>query len=120
MLIHCQTSSTLFSNLCLVIRLQFFCVSETHLLSSIPSSFISLPSYSVVRHDVTGDVAKHGVCVYIHVSLKYKSQDHVENCLAIELVDLNVLITVSQNLPIWVGNDTQKQIIFHSHFQILK
>ena len=27
---------------------------------------------------------------------------------------------VSQNLPIWVGNDTQKQIIFHSHFQILK
>ena len=47
----------------------------------------------MVRHDVTGDVAKRGVCVYIHVSLKYKSYDvHVENCLAIELVDLNVLI----------------------------
>ena len=32
----------------------------------------------------------------------------------------DLLDPVSQNLPIWVGNDTQKQIIFHSHFQILK
>ena len=33
---------------------------------------------------------------------------------------INNVDSVSQNLPIWVGNDTQKQIIFHSHFQILK
>ena len=80
--------------------MKVFCVTESHLLSSMPSSFVSLPSFSVVRNDVSGNVEKHGVCMYIHNSLKYVThQSNIKNCVAIELVDLKMLILAVYRPP---------------------
>ena len=37
------------------------CISESHLLEYLRSSFVDLPGYILFRHDVQGSVAKHGV-----------------------------------------------------------
>ena len=42
------------------------CVTETHLLSLIPDSFVAIPDYILFRHDTPGPTAKHGVCIYVH------------------------------------------------------
>ena len=39
------------------------CVNETHLTQSMPSSFVEVPTYNIVRNDVQGTHAKHGVCM---------------------------------------------------------
>ena len=40
-------------------------VSESWLIESIPSSFVAIEGYSVVRGDVHGSIRKHGTCLYI-------------------------------------------------------
>ena len=47
------------------LKIHVFYVTETHLLSSMPSSFTGIRSYSVIRSDVLDPYAKNGVCIYI-------------------------------------------------------
>ena len=47
-------------------RWDIICVTETHLLSHISDSFVTLPDYILFRHDTSGPTAKHGVCIYVH------------------------------------------------------
>ena len=65
-----------------------------------PNSFVTIPSFNVVRQDTPGHFAKHGVCMYIHNSLKFVCCDvHVSNCLAVELVDLNLFVIAVYRPP---------------------
>ena len=41
-------------------------ITETHLVSHIASSFISIPNYSLFRCDTVGSFPKHGVAAYVH------------------------------------------------------
>ena len=47
--------------------LHVFGVAETWLLPSITDSFVNISDYSIVRKDTSNQVAKHGVCIYIHI-----------------------------------------------------
>ena len=49
------------------------CVSETHLLPHVLDPFVGIPGYNLIRHDTPGNVAKHGVCVYIRESIQVDS-----------------------------------------------
>lgn len=87
-------------------QVKVFCISETHLLSSMSSSFISIPSYSLVRCDVSGTRGKHGVCIYVHDSVKYVCCDtQVENCVAIHLVQFNVMVLAVYRPPSYSETD---------------
>ena len=81
-------------------KIHVFCVTETHLLSSMPSSFIHIPGYSVIRSDVMGSYAKHGACIYIQENIKHvKLEVPVQNCVAVKLVDLNLLVVAVYRPP---------------------
>lgn len=68
-------------------------ISETWLLSTTPSSFISVPGYYVHRHDVVGDRPKHGVCLYIKSTLKYVIINiHIPNIIVVHLPDFELYI----------------------------
>lgn len=45
-------------------------VCETSLVPSVPSSFVSVPGFQVVRIDDGGSIRKHGECLYIKDSFK--------------------------------------------------
>ena len=76
------------------------CLSETHLTSSLPSTFIEIPKYSVVRNDTRGSFAKHGVCVYFHESIKYDSVNtSCPNCITARLPDLNIFVIAVYRPP---------------------
>ena len=68
-------------------------VSETWLLSSVPNSFVDIPSYVLLRCDVAGNVAKHGTCLYIKSSIKYIEIDvQVPNTVAVYLPDFDLYV----------------------------
>ena len=45
--------------------LDIFGVLETWLLPTTPDSFVSIFGYGIVRTDTVGNIAKHGVCLFI-------------------------------------------------------
>ena len=76
------------------------CITETHLISSVTNSFIDIPHFSLVRNDVSGQVPKHGVCVYVHNSVLIDSIDApISNVLTFRLVSLNVYVVVVYRPP---------------------
>ena len=50
-------------------NLNVIAVTESHLLSHIPDSFVDIPSFKLLRSDSSGTIYKHGVCAYVHSSL---------------------------------------------------
>ena len=76
------------------------CITETHLISSVTNSFIDIPHFSLVRNDVSGQVPKHGVCVYVHNSVLIDSIDApISNVLTFRLVSFNVYVIVVYRPP---------------------
>ena len=76
------------------------CITESHLVPTISSSFIGIPHFSLVRNDVTGPVQKHGVCVYIHESVLIDSVDlSLANVLSFRLTAFNVYVVVVYRPP---------------------
>ena len=75
-------------------------ITETHLLQSMPSSFIDIPNYSVVRNDTPGSFPKHGVCIYIHASVKFEQvTTPCHNLLSVYLTDLDVYVIIVYRPP---------------------
>ena len=76
------------------------CVTETHLLAHLPSSIVDIPNYSLIRHDASGHVYKHGVCSYIHNSLMVDSVTQpLPNVLSFRLTSFDVFILIVYRAP---------------------
>ena len=76
------------------------CVTETHLLSHLPSSIVDIPNYSLLRHDVSGHVYKHGVCCYVHHRLTTDSVSQpLPNVLSFRLTLFNVFVLIVYRAP---------------------
>ena len=91
-------------------HLDVICVTETHLLSHLSSSIVSIPNYSLVRHDVDGQVYKHGVCCYIHNRLMFDSfSQPLPNLLSFRLTSFNVFVLLVYRAPS-NSEDTNKRI----------
>ena len=76
------------------------CITETHLLRSMPDSYVNIDGYRVVRNDTPGSFAKHGVCLYVNCGIKFENVDVAcPNCAAIHLSDLNVYVIVVYRPP---------------------
>ena len=89
------------------------CISETHLTSVMANSFIDIPKYSIVRNDAPGVIAKHGVCVYIHESIKYDNvSTSCANCVSFRLSDFNILVIAVYRPPSY---DTNSNTILTDH-----
>ena len=75
-------------------------VTETHLLQSMPSSFIDIPNYCVVRNDTHGTFPKHGVCIYIHKTVKYDQvATPCANLITLHLPEFHVYILLVYRPP---------------------
>lgn len=94
-------------------RLHVFCITESHLLQSMPDSYVSAPGYSIVRNDIQGVVAKHGVCLYIHESVKYDNV-HVpcSNCISVRFPDLDLHLVVAYRPPSYTPEENQTLLNF--------
>ena len=75
-------------------------VTETHLVSGILNSFVSIPNYNLFRCDTAGSVRKHGVGVYVHkdtevdqVTMPYK------NIITLRLTRYNICIVTAYRPP---------------------
>ena len=76
------------------------CVTETHLLPRLPDSIVDIPNYIVIRHDVDGNVFKHGVCCYIRNSLIVDSVSQpLPNLLSFRLTQLNMCVLIVYRAP---------------------
>ena len=107
------------------------CISETHLLTHINSSFVNIPGYSLFRHDVHGFIAKHGVCCYVKSDILVGDVTApIPGILTLHLVSFNVFVVVVYRAPSstpeantsmanFVGNfGTEKEIIFLGDFNL--
>lgn len=81
-------------------KIQVACITETHLLSSINNSFIDIPGFVLIRHDVEGPVPKHGVCVFVHKSIIIDAIDKsLPNVLSFRISSVNVYVVVVYKPP---------------------
>ena len=75
-------------------------ITETHLLQSMPNSFIDIPNYCVIRNDTQGPFAKHGVCIYIHESVKFEPvATPCTNVITVYLSEFNVFVILVYRPP---------------------
>jgi hypothetical protein len=71
--------------------LQICGIAETWLLPSVPSSFVTISGYSLVRGDTDGLTRKHGVCFYVSDKVRYIDIEvDLPNLAGIHLTDVNV------------------------------
>ena len=75
-------------------------ITESHLIESFNSSYFSIPSFTLFRHDSPDNVSKHGVCCYVRNSLMVDSvTKSLPNTLTFRLVQFNVFILVVYRPP---------------------
>ena len=93
------------------------CVTETHLLCSMPDSFVDIPCFRIIRSDAPGTFAKHGVCIYAksHVKLEHVVTP-CPNCVAIHLTELNVYVIAIYRPPSSTAEDNHLLQAFLSSF----
>ena len=81
-------------------KVYIMCVTETHLLRSMPDSFIHIGGFRVVCNDTEGTFAKHGVCIYVNNCVKFDViVTNCANCVAIHLPDLDLYIVAIYRPP---------------------
>ena len=97
------------------------CITESHLIPSISSSFVDIPHFSLIRHDVAGSVQKHGTCVYVHESILVDSVNRpLPNVLLFRLAELNVHVVVVYRPPSNIPLANQQLASFLSEYCIDK
>ena len=75
-------------------------ITESHLLSHITDSYVQIPNYTLIRNDVKGTVYKHGVCVYVHDSIKVTDvTTQVPNTVTFCVVPQMVFVVVVYRPP---------------------
>ena len=107
------------------------CITETHLMGSVKNSFIDIEHYNVIRHDTLGGTPKHGVCMYMHESLKFDCvESPCPNCLSVRLSDFNIYVITVYRPPSYssienqtllkylVGNCLDKEVLLLGDFNL--
>lgn len=90
------------------------CITETHLTSSISSSFVKIPHFNLFRNDVQGKVHKHGVCAFVHEDILVDCVSYsMRNALLFRLAVQNVYILIVYRPPSYTAaeNDTLVQVL---------
>ena len=73
---------------------------HTHVLPHVLDPFVSIPGYNLIWHDTPGNVAKHGVCVYIRESIQVDSViTPVPNMVCFRLAVFDVYCVVVYRPP---------------------
>ena len=92
-------------------------ITETWLTNSIFDSTVSISNYNLFRNDISGDVHKHGVCLYIHNSITCLHVDNVvPNVCSVYLSEYNVYILVIYRPPSYNFLDNITMINFLQNF----
>ena len=86
-------------------------VTETHLVSEISSSFISIPNYCLLRCDTAGSVHKHGVGAYVHKDVQIDQvTTPYKNVLTFRLTRFNFFIAIVYRPPSYTVFENQELI----------
>ena len=80
-------------------------ISETWLTQDITDATLYIPNYNIVRSDNPGSARKHGVALYVHVSLKFLVVEQLLNVLTVYLIDYDVYIIVVYRPPSYSEGD---------------
>ena len=97
------------------------CISETHLLTQINSSFVNVSGYSLFRHDVQGSVAKHGVCCYVKSDILVGDvSTPVPGILTLHLQSFDVFVVIVYRAPSNSSDDNTSIANFVANFGIGK
>ena len=99
-------------------------VSETWLISSVPSSFVAVAGFQVVRGDVEGEIRKHGTCLYISDRLAFVPVDldidRIANLACIYLSDVDTFVLSVYRPPSYTDLQNARLISFLFDFCIGK
>ena len=80
--------------------LDIVAVSETWLTASVPSSFVLLEGFDVVRGDTDSLVRKHGVCLFVRRGLHFVEHSlDCPNVAAIHLLDVDIWVLAVYRPP---------------------
>jgi len=92
-------------------------VSETWLLPCVPSSFVALPGFSVIRGDTGGGVRKHGACLYISDRLRsVQVESELPNVVAAHLYDVDVWLLAVYRPPSYGAPENTRLMSFLTEF----
>lgn len=92
-------------------------VGETWLTAEVPSSFVSVHCFNIVRGDTGGLVRKHGVCLYINDGLSFEEVVvAVPNIAAVHLIEHDVWILAVYRPPSYCDNENEVLLDFIEDF----
>lgn len=75
-------------------------VGETWLNSEVPSSFVAVHGFEIVRGDTDSSVRKHGVCLYIRGGIRFVEVVlEFPNVVAVHLVDFDIYVLALYRPP---------------------
>lgn len=101
--VNSLTNKTYYVNsICLDLNLHIFAITESWLRPCISDATIHIPNYYILRNDFISPRPKHGVCIYVHNSIKTilcDTTDQSCNTLSIFLPTFNVYVVVIYRPP---------------------
>ena len=96
-------------------------VTETWLTDACSSSFISIPSFSLFRGDVTGTIRKHGAAIYVRSDIKHvQIEVSLPNLSVLHLIDFDIYVVSVYRPPSYENSENQALIVFISQFVVGK
>ena len=89
-------------NFCLDHNIHIFAVTETWLHKDLSDSVINIPGYCIFRNDFPSPRPKHGICLYIHESIKaivVNPDNQLPNTLSMYLPSFNLYLLAVYRPP---------------------
>jgi hypothetical protein len=98
-------------------KLDILAISETWLIPSIPSSFVAICNYNLIRGDTSSNVRKHGALLYIHKDIKFLNFDTpLPNVVAVQLVEFGLYVVACYRPPSYTCVSNSNLLSFLSEF----
>ena len=90
-------------------NINVLCITESHLTSSVASSFVKVPHFNLLRSDVKGHVHKHGVCAFIHEDILIDKVSYpMSNVLLFRLAKYDVYFLVVYRPPSYTTAENEE------------
>ena len=92
-------------------NIDIIAVGETWLTSAVPSSFVTLTGYTIVRGDTDSAVRKHGVCLYVRREVRFVCIElDIANAAAVHLLDFDVWLIAAYRPPSYSEADNARLV----------